>query len=118
LSKIALFIWLLNVVVDTTGHVALKFAATGEHENEWKRWKSMLSSLPLWVGIICFCLEFALWLALLSVLPLSLGVLLSGFNTVAIMLAGRIIFKERLDTFRVLGLIFITVGVVLVGGYA
>jgi len=114
----AIVVWLLNIIVDTAGHMALKRAAIAEYENEWERWKSMLSSVPLWVGIICFVMEFVLWLILLSILPLSLGVLLSAFNTVAIMLAGRIIFKEMLDPYRIIGITFITVGVALAGGYA
>ena len=51
-------------------------------------------------------------------LPLSLGILLSGFNTVAIMIAGMLVFKEMLDPLRVIGIFFITLGVALVGGYA
>jgi len=118
LSNIAILVWLLNIVVDTTGHVAFKHAAIIKHESELIRWKNMFSSLPLWVGITCFCLEFILWLILLSILPLSLGILLSGFNTVAIMIAGRLVFKEMLDPFRILGITFITLGVAFVGGYA
>ena len=118
MSNLAILVWLLNIVVDTTGHIAFKHAAVTEHENELHRWKQMLASWPLWLGIFCFCLEFVLWLILLSMLPLSLGILLSGFNTVAIMLAGRFIFKEMLDPLRIIGISLITIGVILVGGYA
>ena len=118
MSKLTLLVWLLNIIVDTTGHVAFKRAAIIESDNEWQRWKLMLSSVTLWVGIICFALEFIFWLVLLSLLPLSLGVLLSAFNTVAIMIAGRLIFRELLDPYRILGITFITVGVALAGGYA
>ena len=114
----AIVVWLLNIIVDTAGHTAFKYAATTENDTEWKRWKMMLSSWPLWVGIVCFAMEFVLWLVLLSLLPLSLGVLLSAFNTVAIMLAGRLLFNELIDPFRILGITFITVGVALAGGYA
>ncbi len=108
----------MNVVVDTAGHMALKHAAIGEYGSEWQRWGEMLSSWPLWIGIICFCLEFVLWLMLLSMLPLSTGVLLTAFNTVAIMIAGRIIFHELLDPLRIIGIGLITLGVILVGSYA
>ena len=108
----------MNVVVDTAGHMALKYAAVGEYSSEWQRWKCMLSSWPLWLGIVCFCLEFVLWLMLLSMLPLSTGVLLTAFNTVAIMIAGRIIFHELLDPLRIIGIGLITLGVMLVGSYA
>ena len=118
MSKLAIFVWLLNIVVDTLGHMAFKRAAIIEHNSEWDRWMQMLRSWPLIIGIVCFGLEFVLWLILLSILPLSIGVLLSAFNTVAIMIAGRIIFKEMLDPLRLVGIGLITIGVMLVGGYA
>ena len=115
MSTLAILVWIMNIVVDTVGHMAFKSAAVTEHESEWHRWKKMLSSIPLWVGIVCFCLEFVLWLVLLSILPLSSGVLLGTINMVAIMVAGRLLFRELLDPMRVLGMIFIILGVVLVG---
>ena len=118
MSNLAILVWIMNIVVDTVGHMAFKSAAITEHESEWHRWKKMLSSIPLWVGIVCFCLEFVLWLVLLSILPLSRGVLLGTINMVAIMVAGRVLFRELLDPMRVLGMIFIILGVVLVGAYA
>jgi drug/metabolite transporter (DMT)-like permease len=118
LSTLAILVWIMNIAVDTVGHMAFKSAAITEHESEWHRWKKMLASIPLWVGIVCFCLEFALWLVLLSILPLSSGVLLGTINMVAIMVAGRLLFRELLDPMRVLGIIFIILGVVLVGAYA
>jgi drug/metabolite transporter (DMT)-like permease len=120
MSNLAIFVWLMNVVVDTAGHIALKRAAISEsdHLGEWQRWKQMLVSFPLWLGLICFILEFSLWLVLLSLLPLSTGVLLTAFNMVAIMLAGRLFFHEKLDPLRITGISFITLGVILVGIYA
>ncbi len=120
MSSLAVFIWLINVVCDTVGHVALKYAATADDHvgGEWQRWKAMLRSIPLWVGIICFCLEFVVWLAFLSVLSLSQGVLLGAINMVSIVIAGRLIFKEHLDRMRIIGIVLITIGVILVGIYA
>ena len=118
MSPFAVLIWLLNVTVDTVGHMAFKVAAGAEHESEIERWKAMFSSFQIWLGIVCFVIEFCLWLVLLSVLPLSLGVLLGAINMVAIVVAGRLLFKERLDPMRVAGLTFITLGVALVGANA
>ena len=120
LSSIAILIWVLNVTLDTVGHVALKFAAIADQEEstELARWKFMLGSFPLWVGIACFCLEFIVWLAFLSVLSLSQGVLLGAINMVSIVIAGRLVFKERLDRMRLIGMALITVGVIFVGIYA
>ena len=102
------------------GHIALKFAAISDQQEttELARWKSMLGSFPLWIGIVCFCLEFVVWLAFLSVLTLSQGVLLGAINMVSIVIAGRLIFKERLDRMRLVGMALITVGVIFVGLYA
>lgn len=108
----------MNALVDTVGHMAFKAAAVTEHETEFGRWKEMLSNFQIWLGIFCFILEFCLWLVLLSVVPLSLGVLLGAINMVAIVVAGRLLFNERLDPMRSAGLIFITLGVALVGAYA
>ena len=119
LTSIAILIWVLNVTLDTVGHVALKFAAVSDQEStsELSRWKFMLGSVPLWIGIACFCLEFVVWLAFLSVLSLSQGVLLGAINMVSIVIAGRFIFGERLDMMRLIGISLIAVGVVLVGVY-
>jgi drug/metabolite transporter (DMT)-like permease len=116
LSNLALLIWALNIIVDTTGHMAFKYAATVDHVTEWGRWKSMLSSLPIWVGIFCFVCEFLLWLAFLSIMPLSLGILIGSFNMVTIMFSGRVLFNERLDSMRIIGITLICIGVALAGG--
>ena len=117
-SNLAILFWILNIVLDTAGHLAFKSAAIAEHETEWQRWKVMLTSLPLWIGISCFCLEFVVWLALLSVVPLSLGMLVGSINIVIVMLAGKLLFGERLDKMRVAGMWLMTIGVALAGGFA
>lgn len=118
MSPLAILVWLLNVLVDTVGHMAFKAAAVTEHASELQRWRAMLSNFKLWLGIACFILEFFLWLVLLSIVPLSLGVLLGAINMVAIVVAGRLVFKEKLDPLRSAGLVLITFGVALVGTYA
>ena len=118
MPKLAILFWALNIVLDTTGHLAFKHAAIAEHETEWHRWKVMLSAMPMWVGIMCFCLQFVAWMALLSIVPLSLGMLVGSINIVAVMVAGKLLFGERLDRMRVAGICLITVGVALAGGCA
>lgn len=117
MSHLAILFWLLNISLDTAGHLAFKSASIAEHETEWRRWKAMLSSLPLWVGITCFCLEFIVWLALLSIVPLSMGMLVGSINIVIVMLAGKLLFGERLDRMRIIGMWLVTIGVALAGGF-
>jgi drug/metabolite transporter (DMT)-like permease len=115
MSQLVLLLWFLNVVIDTAGHLAFKKAAVAEHETEWKRWRMMLSAPPIWIGMICFGLEFLVWLALLSLIPLSLAVMLGAINIVVVMYAGKLLFGEHLDRMRVAGMWLITFGVGLAG---
>jgi drug/metabolite transporter (DMT)-like permease len=118
LSTLAILFWLLNVILDTIGQLAFKAAAVTEHETEWRRWKTMLLLPVLWMGIVCFVLEFFAWLALLSLVPLSLAMLIGSINVVVLMLAGKLLFHERLDRMRVAGMWLIAFGVALAGGGA
>jgi drug/metabolite transporter (DMT)-like permease len=117
-SWLALFFWLLNVTLDTVGHLAFKAAAIAEHETEWQRWAHMLTRPALWLGIGCFVFEFVAWLALLSLVPLSYAVLIGSINIVAVVVAGRLLFDERLDRMRVAGISLITFGVAMAGALA
>ncbi|MCX7150096.1 MAG: EamA family transporter [Rhodocyclales bacterium] len=118
MSATALFFWILNAVLDTAGHLALKSVAITEHDTEWRRWKAMLSMPVMWLGLGCFVFEFFAWLALLSLIPLSLAVLIGSINIVVVMLAGKLLFDERLDRMRVAGMWLISMGVAMAGGFA
>ena len=116
MSPIAVFLWLLNIVVDTGGHIALKFAAAEPAADDTiSSWLHMARRPWIWVGIACFGVEFVVWLAFLSLVPLSLGVLLGSINIVVLMLAGRIIFGETLTRLRSTGVFLIATGVFMVG---
>jgi len=69
----------------------------------------------LWLGIGCYVIEFLVWVAFLSLVPLSEGVLLGSINIVAIMVAGRILFGEKLTRLRVAGIVLVSLGVAIVG---
>lgn len=115
MSQLAFLLWLANIVIDTVGHLAFKRAALADHETEWKRWRLMLSTPMIWIGVLCFVLEFLVWLALLSLIPLSLAVMLGAINIAVVMYAGKLIFGERLDRLRVAGMWLVTLGVALAG---
>lgn len=111
MPKLAIALWLANVVADTAGRVAFKFAASDS-------WRRMLRAPALWAGIACFVLEFVLWLALLSLIPLSQAILIGSVNIVTVAIAGRVVFGERLHRMRVAGIALIAIGVALAGGLA
>jgi len=109
-------VWLATIVLDTTGQLAFKSAAVDTAAGEGiARWMRMARNPRLWLGIGCYACEFLAWTAFLSLVPLGRGVLLGSINIVAVMLAGRILFRERLTRMRLLGIGLVTTGVALVG---
>ena len=111
-------LWLLNVLTDSGGQLAFKAAAAHPAANESEglaRWQAMARQPWLWIGVACYGAEFLLWLAFLSLVPLSEGVLLGSINIVAIMVAGRVLFGERLSPLRVAGILLVSAGVAVVG---
>jgi drug/metabolite transporter (DMT)-like permease len=116
MNPLILLVWSTTVVLDTIGQLAFKRAAIDPSAGDGlARWRWMAARPWLWLGIGCFIAEFLCWLAFLSLVPLSEGVLLGSINIVAIMLAGRVLFRERLSRWRVAGIVLIGVGVGLVG---
>jgi len=116
LSPLVIVLWVLNVLVDSGGQLAFKAAAGDPRAGDGlARWKWMARRPWLWVGIGCYVAEFLLWLAFLSLVPLSEGVLLGSINIVAIMVAGRFLFAEKLSRMRVAGILLVSIGVAVVG---
>ncbi|MPS89872.1 MULTISPECIES: EamA family transporter [Comamonas] len=116
LSPLVVTLWILNVLVDSGGQLAFKAAASEPgHRNGTQRWRFMLARPWLWVGIACYVAEFLVWLAFLSLVPLSDGVLLGSINIVAIMILGRVLFREKLAPMRVAGIVLVSIGVAIVG---
>jgi drug/metabolite transporter (DMT)-like permease len=116
LSPLVVTLWILNVLVDSGGQLAFKAAASEPgHRNGTERWRFMLARPWLWVGIACYIAEFLVWLAFLSLVPLSDGVLLGSINIVAIMILGRVLFREKLAPMRVAGIVLVSIGVAIVG---
>ena len=116
LSALVIVLWVLNVLVDSGGQLAFKAAAGDPRAGDGlARWKWMARRPWLWIGIGCYVAEFLLWLAFLSLVPLSEGVLLGSINIVAIMVAGRFLFAEKLSRMRVAGILLVSIGVAVVG---
>ena len=116
MSGLVVALWIANLVLDTGGQLAFKAAAGDERAGDGlARWKYMLARPWIWVGIGCYVAEFLVWIAFLSLVPLSEGVLLGSINIVAIMVAGRFLFKEKLTPLRVTGILLVAVGAAVVG---
>ncbi|MFQ0990948.1 EamA family transporter [Gilliamella apicola] len=116
MSALIITLWLVNLFCDTVGQIAFKYAAiTSKHQQGLHYWQKLFGNFWLWLGFGTYFVGFVFWLAFLSEVPLSQGILLGSFNIITVMVAGRILFKEHLTAFRLIGIFFITVGVILVG---
>ena len=116
MTPLVVTLWLLNVTLDTVGQLAFKAAASDPRAGDgFARWRYMLARPWIWVGITSYVAEFLVWIAFLSLVDLSEGVLLGSINIVAIMVAGRFLFGEKLTRLRVAGILLVTLGVVIVG---
>lgn len=116
MSLLVVALWIIHVTLDTGGQLAIKAAASDRDAGDGlDRWRYMARRPWLWLGIGCYVLEFVVWTAFLSLVPLSEGVLLGSINTVALMVAGKVLFHERLTRLRVAGMLLVSMGVAVVG---
>jgi multidrug transporter EmrE-like cation transporter len=126
MALLTILLWASNMLVDTGGQLSFKAAASykiagkasGDASGDvsgLQHWKNMAVRPWLWIGICCYIAEFFVWMAFLSQVELSSGIMLGCINIVAIMLAGRLLFNDRLTPWRVTGLLLITCGVAVIG---
>lgn len=116
MSPFVITLWVLNIFFDTVGQIAFKYAAINpSNRRGFYYWLDLFKNYWLWIGIGSYLAEFLLWLGFLTLVPLSQGILLGSINIIVIMVAGRILFKELLTRYRIIGMLFITAGVIFVG---
>jgi drug/metabolite transporter (DMT)-like permease len=113
------FLWLALLLLDTGGQMAFKAAARDERAgNGLARWRYMFARPWIWAGVSCYVGQFVVSIAFLSLVPLSKGVLLESISIVTIMVAGRLLFAERLSPLRLAGILLVAAGVAIVGASA
>jgi len=116
MSLLAFTIWVINISFDTAGQLSFKAAAVrNSGYSGLAHWRDMARRPWIWLGMVFYVGEFVCWVAFLSLVPLSVGVMLASINIVAIMVAGRLLFGERLTPWRLAGMALITAGVAVVG---
>jgi drug/metabolite transporter (DMT)-like permease len=116
MTSSVVLVWLVTIVLDTIGQLAFKSVAVDPYPGVGiARWRYLARKPSLWLGISCYAFEFLAWTAFLSLVPLGRGVLLGSVNIVVIMLAGRLLFGERLTRLRLVGIGLVSIGVAVVG---
>ena len=75
-----------------------------------------LKTKEIALGIFLYAIEYVFWIAFLASVDISKAFPLSSVQIVLILLASRLMLKERVNAYRWLGATFIVVGIYLVGG--
>ena len=75
--------------------------------------KKLISNPFLWLGIIFWFLNLIAWLYSLKFFDLSYAYPFLSISYVGIILMGRFIFKEHLDKDKIIGIIFISLGAII-----
>src|ERR1700722_13873624 len=87
-------LWILCLCLETIGQLSFKKTALQTN-------KTMLSNIWIWLGIVCYVIEFFFYMAFLSLVPLAQGVLICSMSIMTIMIGGRIFFGEKLSSKRI-----------------
>ena len=69
----------------------------------------------LWLGIFLWIVELIAWTNVLEHVALSIAFPIMSFTYVTTLVAGAIVFKEKVNKRHAIGAILITIGVALIG---
>jgi undecaprenyl phosphate-alpha-L-ara4N flippase subunit ArnE len=78
-------------------------------------WAFALLRPLTWVGVAFWAVELTAWTVVLGRVPLTIAFPMMALSYVAIVVAGRLIFKEHVNLRHAAGVICITAGVACVG---
>ena len=103
------FLLLLATVSCTvTGQVLMK---RGVNSLAVLNLKNVMGQPAILVGSICYISGFVIWLNVLKILPLSIAYPFSSISYVAIIFVSALFLGEALNTYKLIGMLCICVGV-------
>ena len=113
---ITLALWFaLSVICDVSGQLCFKTGANhSEQVASLSVWTKLIANPWTLAGIAIYTVELFVWLRILSMAPLSLAYPLASLNFLGVVIASRIFLHEPISKRRLLGSIFITIGVGIV----
>lgn len=74
----------------------------------------IITNLPFIGGILCYGLSMIFWLHVLSKLELSKAYPLVSLGYIFTLLLGYFLLHENINNYKILGVIFIIIGVILI----
>lgn len=115
----SLFLILLSVGLSAVAQVAMKAgvsgAATSTANNVLGSYVALLSAPQVLLGLACYALGALIWLRVLSLMDVGQAYPFVALGFVLTMALGVFLLGETLHVTRVLGTVFIVLGVWLVG---
>jgi undecaprenyl phosphate-alpha-L-ara4N flippase subunit ArnE len=96
------------IATETARELCFKYAAMRDGRN-------FLLVPATWLGVAFWGVELLAWIVVLAETPLSVAFPLMALSYVTIAIAAAILFKEKLNHRRLLGIALIVGGVVCVG---
>ena len=108
-----------SVLCDVVGQVCFKLGVGHDRASAATGARALLHSLASpWIalGVAVYALEFVLWFAALSRAPLSFAFPVAALSYVGVVLASRLVLRERVSARRWLGTCAVVIGVARVCG--
>jgi Membrane transporters of cations and cationic drugs len=110
---------LVSVFLGAIGQVLVKYGATGLQLNFAGKYLiesifSILRNVPVMCGIISYGVSFLLWIKVLSKVELSYAYPMVSMGYIITMIFSYFVFRENISFVRLLGVVFIIIGVILV----
>ncbi len=110
-------ILLFAIFFRTCTDLSFKLAVTDVHFTSFKtlgpNLKKLFSTPFVWSGILFAMLNLGVWCLSLGNFDLSYAYPLFSIHYIAMILAGKFFFKEKLDRSKLIGIGFIGAGVIL-----
>lgn len=110
---------LISVLLGSIGQVLVKYGITGVQLDLTMGHLipsiiSIIKNFPVMCGIISYGVSFLIWIKVLSKVELSYAYPMVSMGYVLIMFFSYFVFKENISFIRIIGVIFIVIGVILV----
>jgi len=118
---------IVNVILGSVGQVMMKIGATrmgSVHESRGiiggllNSFLNIFTNLHVLGGLFLYALSAVIWIRILRQVNLSLAYPMMSLSYVAVVILSALLLNEKVSAITIIGLIFITIGVSLIGlGY-
>ncbi len=121
-GALELTVLFIAIAMGAIGQIAMKAGmnrvrarASGDLGPILKALPKMFTDLYVLAGILIYILSTVLWLWVLSKVPLSFAYPCISVSYIIIIIAGKWVFRERIDAWKIAAIVLILAGVIALG---